>query len=96
MGELLDAYLADVKNHVGQMTVVLLQSWDKPNPDFGKVPTPRFRVIGWQAFGPDASPPGDPAKGAATRKMLEHLQALALPKPAPAKARDDLSDEIPF
>jgi hypothetical protein len=99
MGELLDAYLADVKNHVGQMPVVLLTSWDKPSLDYGKVPTPRFKVIGWQAFGPDASPPGDPAKGAATRKALEHLQTLALPSPAAApKAaqRSDMDDEIPF
>jgi hypothetical protein len=99
IGEFLDAYVDEVKRHAGEMPVVLLESWDKPHPEYVRVPTPRLKIVGWRAFGEGASGPGDPAKAALTRKALAALQMLALPKPdaAPAKGkRGDMDDEIPF
>jgi hypothetical protein len=93
IGEFLNAWAADYKNHPGQAPVVGLQSWDKPNPDWGRIPTPRLKIVGWQPFGEGATPPGDPARTAVARQVL-----AALPKPdaiAPAKDDEDL-DEIAF
>jgi hypothetical protein len=92
IGELLDSWAADYKNHPGEAPVVILQSWDKPNADWGKIPTPRLKLVGWQPFGEGATPPGDPARTALVRQAL-----LALPKPdaAPARKRGtDMDDEI--
>jgi hypothetical protein len=94
IGEFLDEWAKDFKNHPGEAPVVILQSWDKPNADWGKIPTPRLKNVGWQPFGEGATPPGDPARCALVRQAL-----LALPKPdaAPAKKRSsDMDDEIPF
>ena len=97
IGEWLDAWADEFKNHPGEDPIVLLQSWDKPHPDWGKVPRPRLKIVGWQPFGVGKSPPGNPIRAAAMRQTL-----LALPKPDPAaptntqRGRGDMDDEIPF
>jgi hypothetical protein len=98
LGEFLDAYVREVKLHPGEDPIVLLQSWDRPSADWGNIPTPRLKIIGWQAFGEGRTPPGDPARGALIRETL-----LALPKPSlalvtPDKARrgGDMDDNVPF
>jgi hypothetical protein len=99
LGEFLDAYVAGAKQHPGEDPIVLLQSWERPT-DWGKIPTPRLKIVSWQAFGEGRTPPGDPARASLMRETL-----LALPKPsaAPAAANkaqrvsvDDMNDEIPF
>jgi hypothetical protein len=97
IGEFLDEWAKDFKNHPGEDPIVLLQSWDKPHPDWGKVPRPRLKLVGWQPFGEGKTPPGNPTRAAAMRQVL-----LALPKPDPAapeqtqRGRGDIDDEIPF
>jgi hypothetical protein len=98
IGELLDQWAAECRQHPGLMPVVLLTSYERPT-DYGPTPTPRLKIIDWEAFGPDALPPGDPTKTAATRRALEALQTLALPKPTAStktQQRGDMDDEIPF
>jgi hypothetical protein len=100
IGEFLDAYVAEAKKHPGKDPVVLLQSWERPTPDWGPIQTPRLKIVDWQAFGEGRTPPGDTARAALMRQTL-----LMLPKPtAPAAADkaqrqgdgDDMNDEIPF
>jgi hypothetical protein len=97
IGEFLDEWADKFKNHPGECPVVLLQSYDKPHPDLGKVPRRRLKIVGWVPFGEGQSPPGNPTRAAAMQQAL-----LALPKPdaaAPDKVqrgRGDMDDEIPF
>jgi hypothetical protein len=98
LGEFFDAYVAEVKQHPGKDPIVLLQSWER-DTEWGKIATPRLKIVDWQAFGENRTPPGDAARAALTRQTL-----LALPKPtppaAPDKARqadaDVFNDEIPY
>lgn len=105
LGEFFKAYVSEAKQHLGADPVVLLQSWNRPTTDWGNVATPRMKIIDWRPFGPDRTPPGNPASptgGNLARRALE--TALAPPKPgaAPALAiagqsrRDKMDDEIPF
>jgi hypothetical protein len=101
LGELFDNFVTESKKHPALSPVVLLTSYDRPTADYGKVPAPRFKLIDWQAFGEDASPPGEPSRLTALRQQLEALKTVALPKPTnaaePAKRNGgDMDDEIPF
>jgi hypothetical protein len=102
IGEFLKAYVAEAKQHPGEDPVVALQSWDRPSLDWGPIPTPRLKIVGWQAFGEDRTPPGNPKRGELMRQAL-----LALPKPSAVSAEPaapnktlrrggDMNDEIPF
>jgi hypothetical protein len=94
IGEFLDAYVAEAKKHPGEDPIVLLQSWERPSADWGPIPTPRLKIIGWQAFGEGRTPPGDTSRAELMRQTL-----LALPKPTTPAAptrRDDLNDDIPY
>jgi hypothetical protein len=101
IGELLDGWVGEQRRERnGKMPKVVLSSRDRVSPDYGKIPEPVFKVCGSEAFGPDASPPPNPARAEAARQAL-----LALPKPEPAAAQNralqpvrggDLDDEIPF
>lgn len=99
IGDLLDEYVAEARQHPGEMPVVELSSYNRPTADYGNIPTPQLTIVSWETFGPDASPPGDKARLALLRQQLQALQTLALPKPVAAKTRqqgDGMDDEIPF
>jgi hypothetical protein len=102
LGEFLDAYVAEIKKHPGEDPIVLLQSWERPSQDWGNIPTPRLKLVGWQPFGEGRTPPGDPARAKLMREALQDL--LAPPKPdaaltalaAPQAEVAVLEDDIPF
>jgi hypothetical protein len=93
MAEFLDIALKQCRDHVGCMPVVLLESASD-----GKNFKPRLRIVGWEAFDEDASPPADPARGARLREQLEQLRTkYAAPKGDKKPSRHgDLDDELPF
>jgi hypothetical protein len=98
LGEFLKNYLAERKKNPGFDPIVGLESWER-DTDYGKSPTPRLKIIGWQPFGEGRTPPGDPTLAGPAREAL-----LMLPKPRavlapPDKAQQQdnaLADEIPF
>jgi hypothetical protein len=95
IGEFLEAYVREVKQHPGEDPIVLPQSWERPSSDWGLIPTPRLKIIGWQPFGEGRTSPGDPTRAALMQQTL-----LALPKPSAEPAapdkRGDMDDAIPF
>jgi hypothetical protein len=95
------------KQSPGMMPVVTLGSVEESS-SYGDLPVPALTITGWQPFGDDAAPPGDPDR------ITEFLAALAEvspaqgpgmvditppPKSLPAKstARErDPDDDVPF
>jgi hypothetical protein len=98
LGALLKTFTEECRAHPGCYPVVLLESYDRQTAEFGKVATPRLKIVDWKPFGEGAAPAGDPNRAAAVRKQLESLKTLALPKPdaKTRRAGDDMDDEIPF
>jgi hypothetical protein len=93
-GEFLNSWAEDYQKHPGHSPVVRLESWDKPNAAWGKIPTPRLKIVSWTPFGEGQTPPGDPARATLARQVL-----AALPKPDPdaaTKPGRGMDDEIAF
>lgn len=94
LGDLLKTFAKDSRQHPGLYPVVLLESYDRPTADYGKVPTPRLNVVDWQSFGEGAAPAGDPSQGAA--RTADTLALAQLAAPTRSRQHDGLDDDIPF
>jgi hypothetical protein len=93
LGALLKTYTRDVKKHPGMMPVVLLLSETRPTTNYGDVEAPLLKVVDWQPFGDDASPPGMKLLAPTLPKVQ---QVLPPPSKQTKTLGDDMSDEVPF
>jgi hypothetical protein len=89
LAALLNKYTREAKLYPDQMPVVLLSSETKQTMSFGDVEAPKFTIVDWQPFGPDAAPPGMrnlPPPALPTVQELLPKQSL----------RSEIGEEIPF
>jgi hypothetical protein len=94
LGALLKTYIRDVKQHPGQMPVLLLLSETKPTTNHGDVEAPLFKVVDWQPFGDDAAPPGMPLRD--RQQILPPLQPKLTAPAKPLSLSTEMNDDVPF